>query len=110
MGSGVPPAGLQAAPGALPRAALSRNLQIVATSVATRQISRQLWEDLLLLMAWFDLAPRAGFEPATNRLTVVSQGFLRIAARGLSPFIFLAWTRQKPLRHRHYWRVTSDCC
>ena len=55
-----------------------------------------------------EVAPRAGFEPATNRLTVASHRLCRIAARGLPAFIFLASTYQNPLWRRHFWHLAPD--
>jgi hypothetical protein len=43
--------------------------QNVAKGVAKQQKSRPIWTASLSLSVWFYLAPRAGFEPATNRLT-----------------------------------------
>src|SRR5262249_9361787 len=45
------------------------NLQIVANSVAKLSIFELEATCQFRLSLWFNLAPRAGFEPATNRLT-----------------------------------------
>src|SRR5271157_1245641 len=48
---------------------LSRSLRIVARIVARLKFSGASAASDLAISAWFCLAPMAGFEPATNRLT-----------------------------------------
>src|SRR6476469_6648447 len=55
----------------------SRILQNVATSVAIAAFSRFLALEIFHLSLCFCLAPRAGFEPATNRLTAGQKPILQ---------------------------------
>src|SRR5215831_21038837 len=73
----------------------ARRLQVVAPYVAPGFFWALILKSGSDLTLCFYLAPRAGFEPATNRLTVFSGCFL-LQTRA-NPC-----KRQKPLRHRAF--------